>query len=107
MPEATQQRQPIEESFRVARDQQAAGQLDEAKRRYGYYVFPLLQGDRFVGRIDMKHERAEGALKVKALWPEPKVRWTKGRQAALESELERLRRFTGAEFVLFEDGYLR
>ena len=81
--------------------------VPEAKRRYGYYVFPLLEGDRFVGRIDMKHERADGALRVKALWLEPKVRWSKGRAAALESELERLRRFTGAERLVFADGYRR
>ena len=81
--------------------------VPEAKRRYGYYVFPLLEGDRFVGRIDMKHERAAGELRVKALWLEPKVRWSKGRAAALESELERLRRFTGAERLVFADGYRR
>ena len=81
--------------------------VPEAKRRYGYYVFPLLEGDRFVGRIDMKHERAEGVLRVKGLWLEPKVRWSKGRAAALESELERIRRFTGAERIEFVDGYRR
>ena len=81
--------------------------VPEAKRRYGYYVFPLLEGERFVGRIDMKHERETATLRVKALWPEPKVRWAKGRQRALESELERLRRFTGAAAVAFEDGWLR
>lgn len=81
--------------------------VPEAKRRYGYYVFPLLEGDRFVGRIDMKHLRDEASLRVKALWPERKVRWGKGRQAALESELERLRRFTGAERVAFDDAWLR
>ncbi len=81
--------------------------VPEAKRRYGYYVFPLLEGDRFVGRIDMKHERASGRLAVKGLWLEPKVRWSKGRAAALESELERVRRFTGAERIVYADGYRR
>ena len=81
--------------------------VPEAKRRYGYYVFPLLEGDRFVGRIDMKHERARDCLHVKALWPEPGLRWTKGRQRALESELERQRRFTGAACLTFADGYLK
>ena len=81
--------------------------VPEAKRRYGYYVFPLLQGERFVGRIDMRHDRKTGRLSVKGLWPEPKCRWGRGRQDALEAELERLRRFTGAEAVVFEDGYRR
>ena len=78
-----------------------------AKRRYGYYVFPLLEADRFVGRIDMVHEREHGHLRVKGLWLEPKRRLTKGRQAALEAELSRLARFVGAERIVFDDGYLK
>lgn len=72
------------------------------KRRYGYYVFPLLEGDRFVGRIDMNHDCDSGVLQVKSLWPEARCRWTKGRQEGLEAELERLRRFTGADRISFD-----
>ncbi|MEJ2027540.1 MAG: crosslink repair DNA glycosylase YcaQ family protein, partial [Limibacillus sp.] len=81
--------------------------VPEAKRQYGYYVFPLLEGDRLVGRIDMKHHRDCGELRVKGLWWEPKVRKSKGRLAALEAELERQRRFTGAEKLVFEEGWER
>jgi len=81
--------------------------VPEAKRQYGYYVFPLLEGDRLIGRIDMKHRRDEGALAVKGLWLEPGRKYTRGRRHGLEAELDRLRRFTGAERVSFEDGYLR
>ena len=78
------------------------------KRRYGYYVFPILEGDRFVGRIDMKHRRQEdGALHVTALWPEPGVRFGKARMRALEAALDRMRRFCGAGTVSFADGFLR
>ena len=44
--------------------------VPEAKRRYGYYVFPLLEGARIVGRIDMKARRDAAVLQVRALWPE-------------------------------------
>ena len=81
--------------------------VPEARRQYGYYVFPLLEGDRFVGRIDMKHERNEGSLRVKGLWLEPRCKLTKGRREGLDAELERLRRFTGAERIEFDDGYVR
>jgi uncharacterized protein YcaQ len=38
-----------------------------ARRTYGYYVFPLLEGEALVGRLDMKANRAAGALEVNAL----------------------------------------
>ena len=82
--------------------------VPEAKRQYGYYVFPLLQGDRFVGRIDMKHTRnKDNVLHVTGLWPEPGVRFGKTRLHALEAALDRTRRFCGADNVVFADRYLR
>ena len=46
----------------------------EHERRYGYYVLPLLWRDRIVGRADLKSERGEGALVLKAFHREPGVR---------------------------------
>jgi uncharacterized protein YcaQ len=70
-----------------------------ARRTYGYYVFPLLEGDRLVGRIDMKCDRRDGLLRVTGLWLEPGVKLTATRRRALDAELDRLRRFAGAERV--------
>ncbi len=39
-----------------------------AKRRWGYYVLPLLYGDRFVGRIEPRIDRRTGTLRVLGLW---------------------------------------
>ena len=78
-----------------------------AQRQYGYYVFPLLEGARLVGRIDMKAHRAEGVLRVTALWPEAGVAWGKGRQARLAVELDRVSRFAGCDRVECLPGWRR
>ena len=42
--------------------------VPQAKRRWGYYVLPMLFGDRLVGRIELRLERREAALYVLGLW---------------------------------------
>ncbi len=39
-----------------------------AKRRWGYYVLPILYGDRLVGRIEPRIERKTGALRILDMW---------------------------------------
>lgn len=75
------------------------------KRRYGYYVFPVMEGDRMIGRIDMK--RDGDALKVRAFWPEDGVRMGAGRTAALHKELARAAAFGGCGAVEYESGWVR
>ena len=79
--------------------------VPEEKRKYGYYVFPLLEGDRLVGRIDMR--RREGRLSVRALWPERDVRLGKGRLERIGRELDRIARFCGCDGPVFEKGWIR
>jgi uncharacterized protein len=69
----------------------------EPERVYGYYVLPLLRRDRLVGRADLKHDRAEGVLRVKAFHPEPGVRGDL--DATLDAALVRLARVLGAQTV--------
>jgi uncharacterized protein YcaQ len=71
----------------------------EHERAYGYYVLPLLAGDRIVGRADLKADRAEGVLHVKRFHPEPRVRGNAG--AKLERAAARLARVLGLEEVRY------
>lgn len=79
--------------------------VPEEKRQYGYYVFPLLEGDRLIGRIDMKTDRVEGVLAVKRIWLEPGVRASTGRLQKLDAELQRVARFSGVEDVTYAEGW--
>ncbi|WP_322866414.1 winged helix-turn-helix domain-containing protein [Aquicoccus sp. G2-2] len=63
-----------------------------AKRKWGYYVYPLLEGDRFVGRIEARGDRANDLLSLEKTWIEPGVKWTQARQGKLYAELVRIAR---------------
>ncbi len=67
----------------------------EHERAYGYYVLPLLAGDRFAGRADLKADRAEGVLLVKRFHPEPGARGNP--MDKLERAAHRLARTIGLE----------
>ena len=73
-----------------------------AKRLWGYYVFPILEGDRFVGRIEFKSDRKTGTLSVLKFWPEPGIRWPQSRHDKLNAEIQRLARFIGATSILWD-----
>ena len=72
-----------------------------AKRKWGYYVYPLLEADRFVGRIEVRANRKANRLEVLNVWPEPRVKWTDARAKKLEAELARMARFVGAKDIVW------
>ncbi|GLS85969.1 hypothetical protein GCM10010873_09430 [Cypionkella aquatica] len=81
--------------------------VPEPKRQYGYYVFPVLEGDRLIGRIDCKAFRDDRCLRVKAFWPEAGIKLGAGRLAKLDAELARYAAFTDCDRVEFSDGWQR
>lgn len=70
-----------------------------AKREYGYYVYPMLEGDRFVGRIEAKADRKAQRISIDNVWWEKGVKATPARLKKLDAELERIGRFVGARDV--------
>ncbi|NND91387.1 MAG: winged helix-turn-helix domain-containing protein [Granulosicoccus sp.] len=70
-----------------------------SKRRYGYYVYPMLEGIRMTGRIDVRRDRDTNSLNVRAWWLEPGVRDTPARRSRIEQELYRLSKLAGVSAV--------
>ncbi|MDP2875420.1 MAG: crosslink repair DNA glycosylase YcaQ family protein [Holophaga sp.] len=74
--------------------------VPEPKRVYGYFVFPLLEGEELVGRIDLKLHRNLGYLEVRGLWWEFGIRATKARMKKLNAALEGMAGFLGAKEIV-------
>ncbi len=70
--------------------------VPDGKRAYGYFVLPILEGAKILGRLDPKFHREKDLLEIKGLWWEPGVKATRARKKALEDALERLAKFIGA-----------
>ena len=61
-----------------------------AKRKYGYYVLPMLCGQELVGRIEAAADRKTNTLVVKNVWFEPGVRQTKKLDGMIDAAVKRL-----------------
>ena len=78
-----------------------------AKRRYGYYVFPVLEGTRLIGRIDTATDKPNGALSVTAFWPEAGIKLGRRRMDKIEAALMRTARLCGMSHLTWRDGWRR
>ena len=73
--------------------------IPELKRVYGYYVYPILEKDKFIGRIEMKVDRRSSSLIVHGFWLEIGFKLTKQRKKKIESELHRWRAFLNLDYI--------
>jgi uncharacterized protein YcaQ len=60
------------------------------KRKYGYYVLPMLYGEKMAGRIEATADRKAETLVVKNIWYEPGIHQTKKLNAAVDAAIGRL-----------------
>lgn len=78
--------------------------LPPQKRRWGWYVLPILFGDRLVGRIEPRIDAAAGRVEILNLWwedgfvPDDEP----GFQDAMHEALEAYRRFAGVDELCFD-----
>lgn len=73
--------------------------VPKPKRVFGYYVLPILHGDRLIGRVDPAMDRVRGVLAVQAVHAEPDAPMTASTGKAVARAVEDLARFLGARDV--------
>jgi uncharacterized protein YcaQ len=77
--------------------------VPKAQRQYGYYVLPILHGDRLIGRIDPQMDRKAGLLRVNAIYAEPDAPQDEATGQAVAAKIQELATFLGAKGVVYPD----
>jgi uncharacterized protein YcaQ len=77
--------------------------VPKEKRRWGYYVLPILHGDRLIGRVDPTMDRANGRLRINALHAEPGVPQTKQLGRTVGKAIKELADFLGAKEIVYSE----
>lgn len=72
-----------------------------AERKYGYYVLPVLYGDRFIARFEPGCEK-DGALVIKNWWWEPDVTPSEEMSAALKDCFKQFLKYLGTETLIID-----
>jgi hypothetical protein len=71
----------------------------QAKRKFGYYVLPILHGDRLIGRIDPKFDREYGRLHIHAVHAEADAPLDRATARSVRGVIENLASFLGASDI--------
>ena len=73
--------------------------VPKAKRDYGYYVLPILRGDRVIGRIEPVFDRKTKVLRVEGVFAEPEAPESAGQGIA--TAIRRLGKWLGADTIVY------
>lgn len=88
------QRQRVRRFFDF--DYQIECYVPQAKRRYGYFVLPVLQGTRLIARLDASVDRKQGTITVRKIWPESNYQLKF--DEPLQTALQEFARFNQVEY---------
>ena len=75
--------------------------VPKEKREYGYFVMPILHGDRLIGRIAPTMRRDQSRLAVEAVYAEPDAPRDRATGRAVARAVEELARFVGARQITY------
>ncbi|VAW33806.1 Putative cytoplasmic protein clustered with trehalase [hydrothermal vent metagenome] len=73
--------------------------VPKAKRQYGYYVLPILHGDRLIGRLDPKMDRKTNTLHIYNVYAQPNSPKNKKAVQAIGKAVASLASFLGAKQI--------
>jgi uncharacterized protein len=76
--------------------------LAKKDRKFGYYVMPILNRGRIIGRLDPKADRSAGVMVIRSIHLEPWVRISKRLASDLSSALREFMEFHGCQTVSIE-----
>jgi uncharacterized protein YcaQ len=77
------------------------------KRKYGYYVLPIIRGYDFIGRIDITANRKDKILNVNSIWLEKNIAITSDLLEDLNNCLNRFKEFNDCEMITYKENYLK
>jgi uncharacterized protein len=73
--------------------------VPRTRREFGYFVLPILHGDRLIGRLDPAFDRRAGVLRVNGVWAEPEAPASAGERVS--ASIRELGVWLGAREVAF------
>jgi uncharacterized protein YcaQ len=79
--------------------------VPKAKRQWGYFVLPILRGDRLVGRIDPAFDRKDNVLRINAIFMQPET--DAADRTAAQTAIDDLARWLGADQVTLPPAWRR
>lgn len=75
--------------------------VPKEKRQYGYFVLPILHGDRLIGRIDPLMDRKRGVLTINGVYAEPDARLDGETAGAVAGAIAELATFLQAKEIVY------